>query len=170
MRKIIYTRYEVDTLGNVYGINCQKLKPATDSKGYLRAGLMINDKLCTKKVHRLVAEAFIPNPENKPCVNHIDGVKDNNTVNNLEWVTYKENTKHAIDNGLFSFQTSEKSVNKIPKSGSLNGNALLTESQVLEIRYKYKPRIYTRAMLALEYKVKESCIKDVVNRNSWKHI
>ena len=47
---------------------------------------------------------------------------------------------------------------------------MLTEDKVLQIRSKFKPRIYTRAMLALEYGVKESCIKDVVNRNSWKHI
>jgi hypothetical protein len=71
---------------------------------------------------------------------------------------------------LFSFSNSEKSINKIIKKGSLNGNSLLTEKDVLEIRQKYKPRIYTRSMLAIEYKVKESCIKDVVNRNSWKHI
>jgi hypothetical protein len=123
-----------------------------------------------KKVHRLIAEAFIPNPENKPQVNHINGIKYDNFVDNLEWVTHKENTKHAIDNGLFYFNSSEESINKIIKKGSLNGNALLSEEKVLEIRKKYKPRIYTKAMLALEYGVKESCIKDVVNRNSWNHI
>lgn len=164
------TKYRVDKIGNVYGLNGRKLKPAKDKKGYLRVGLTINGKLCTKKVHRLVAEAFIPNPDNKPCVNHINGNKDNNFVYNLEWVTYKENTKHAIDNGLFYFNSPKESINKIIKKGSLNGNALLDEVKVLEIRKKYKPRIYTKAMLALEYGVKEACIKDVVNRNSWKHI
>ena len=122
------------------------------------------------KVHRLVALAFIENSENKPTVNHINGVKTDNRVENLEWCTYKENTQHAINNNLFYFNSSEQSINKIIKKGSLNGNALLTESQVIEIRNKYKPRIYTRNMLALEYNVKESCIKDIVNRNSWKHI
>jgi hypothetical protein len=170
MKNIKDTNYKVDKYGSVFGLNGKELKPATDKKGYLRVGLTINKKLCTKKVHRLVAIEFIPNPLNKPCVNHIDGNKKNNNVTNLEWVTYKENTEHAIKNNLFYFNTSDQSVNKILKKGSLNGNALLNEDLVLQIRSKYKPRIYTIAMLALEYNVKASCIKDVISRKSWKHI
>lgn len=54
----------------------------------------------TNLVHRAVAEAFIPNPQNLPCVNHIDGNKENNTASNLEWVTYKQNSQHAVKTGL----------------------------------------------------------------------
>lgn len=76
------------------------LKPFRDSKGYLHVDLHNRDKRITRKVHRLVALAFIPNPENKPQVNHIDGDKTNNHVSNLEWVTGPENHQHKMKMGL----------------------------------------------------------------------
>lgn len=70
------------------------------SKGYEIVDLYKNGKRKTVRVHRLVAEAFIPNNDNKPEVNHIDGNKHNNNVDNLEWVTKKENCRHAWNNNL----------------------------------------------------------------------
>ena len=69
--------------------------------GYQRVGVRINGKLIRLLLHRVVAEAFLDNTENKRCVNHKDGNKFNNDVDNLEWVTDKENHKHAIDTGLY---------------------------------------------------------------------
>ena len=70
------------------------LKNIEDYKGYLEVGLTKNGKRKQFKIHRLVAEAFIPNPENKPCIDHINTVKSDNRVGNLRWVTYKENSNN----------------------------------------------------------------------------
>lgn len=168
MVKLENTNYSIDELGNVFNIFNKKLSPAMDSKGYLRYGLSINKQLVTKKAHRLVAQAFIPNPLNKPCVNHKNGIKSDNRVENLEWVTFKENTTHAIKNGLFSFQDSESSKNITPKKGELNGMSKLNQKEVNEIRQLFNPRIVTRKILAEKYNVSEHCIKDVINFKSWK--
>lgn len=78
------------------------LKPALDKKGYLRTVLLDNSgKYRTVKIHRLVANAFIDNPDGLPQVNHINGIKTDNNASNLEWVTNIENAHHALDNGLF---------------------------------------------------------------------
>lgn len=76
------------------------LDPSKDSDGYPIVGISVNGDNKVMHVHRLVAISFIPNPESKPTVNHIDGNKSNNHVDNLEWATWGENNKHAISTGL----------------------------------------------------------------------
>lgn len=91
-----WEEYSVSTWGRVFSHRKGEfLIPETTSKGYLRVKLWKNAKATHKKVHRLVAEAFLPNPLGKPQVNHIDGNKQNNSVTNLEWVTDEENKLHA---------------------------------------------------------------------------
>ena len=79
----------------------RELKTQKDSKGYRRLRVTINCQKMSFKLHREVAKAFIPNPGNKPQVNHKNGNKDDNRVCNLEWVSNKENCHHAIKNGLW---------------------------------------------------------------------
>jgi hypothetical protein len=76
------------------------LKQKIDRYGYYKVGLSNNGKIKTIRVHRLLALTYLPNPENKCDVNHIDGNKSNNDLSNLEWATRSENIKHAFKNGL----------------------------------------------------------------------
>lgn len=101
--------YAVDMFGEVYGIakdnaNGRRIlkRKATKSKqnGYMYITLKDNGRVKNARVHRIVADAFIPNPNNYTDVNHIDGNKENNCVWNLEWCTKSQNSKHAVENGL----------------------------------------------------------------------
>ena len=103
--------YSVSNYGEVRNNKTGKLmKQNKNEKGYLRLGLRKNGKTKYMRVHRLVAQAFIPNPENKPDVNHIDFDKENNCVNNLEWVTCKENNNHSFGNRKCSNKINYKKV------------------------------------------------------------
>lgn len=125
---------------------------------YLNVSLSRNCEWGPYNIHRLVAETFIPNPHNKPQVNHKDGNKLNNYVSNLEWVTRSENSQHAVRTGLL-----------LPTSGEKHGRSKLTEKQVLEIR-KVEPSYSNSKPLAKKFKVSEATIYDIWTYRSWYHI
>ena len=110
--------YKVSNKGNVRSVEwigargreCggRTLKPAYDKDGYLKVGLCKNGMRYYKRLHRLVAETFIPNPNNFPQVNHLDEVKDNNNVSNLEWCTSKHNNNHGTARKRAAKKTSKK--------------------------------------------------------------
>lgn len=92
------------------------LKPLKLTKGYLGIKLYNNTFSKTFKIHRLVAETFIPNLNNLPQVNHIDGNKQNNYVDNLEWISNLKNQRHAIKNGLIDLELRKNNMSKLGKS------------------------------------------------------
>lgn len=97
-----------DTLTPVRYVS-QLIVKSLDRRGYERIRVKVNKISKSFRVHRLVAKAFIPNPENKPQVNHKNGIKTNNHVENLEWMNNSENQKHAISTGLKVFEFGEDS-------------------------------------------------------------
>lgn len=104
------------------------LKLSADKKGYLRLHATVKQKRMSFKVHREVAKAFIDNPMHLPQVNHKDGDKTNNRVDNLEWADNKSNAKHAIENGLWTnvFEASRK-VNEARKCPVIATNIATNE-------------------------------------------
>lgn len=136
----------------------EHIKKPTLSRGYLRLGLCKNGKIHRFQVHRLVALSFILNPENKSQVNHINGIKTDNRVVNLEWATQSENMKHAFEIGLQELKGEKHPMHKT------------TEKVVREMRSKFVPNVYTINMLAEEYGLSMYCVRDIVYNQRWKHI
>jgi hypothetical protein len=103
MKKIIENAedYEIYENGTVFSLKRRKfLKIGVNQKGYLMVDICIKGVKKKKLIHRLLAQAFIPNPFNKPQVNHINGIKIDNRIENLEWTTNSENQKHAYNSKL----------------------------------------------------------------------
>jgi hypothetical protein len=151
------TPYFVDTEGNVYRSG-KKLKGSM-REGYIRLDSSYNNKRIQYSIHRLVAELYIPNPENKPEVNHINGVKTDNRVDNLEWNTSKENTQHAINNNLMA-------------KGEYNGNSKLKEKDIIWIRNNCIPndkKLGYRPLSKL-FNIHRNHIKKIFTNQSWKHL
>lgn len=167
-----FSRYEASNTGLLRSTNYKNsgktkvLKPAPDKKGYLKTMLQ-NDQggYNSKHVHWFVTLAFYGPREEGLTVDHIDGNKQNNYINNLEYVTRSENCKRAVKTGLWEI-----------KHGSKNGNSKITEEQVKEIREYYsqfkKGERYGRKALADKYGISESHLKDILSRrrNVWKYV
>lgn len=163
-------RYQVSNLGRVksiitkgrYEYNPPKVSILSGTiarGGYKRVLLTKNGKKTAESVHRLVAKAFIPNPENKPQINHIDGNKLNNCVDNLEWVTHQENQAHAWDNGL-----------KQPFRGEDHPNSKLSEDTVSRIRGMDRDTDYSHREIAEEFGLRRRLVTSIINKKAWAHV
>lgn len=154
----INDKYEVSNLGRVRSLGYKTpliFKPRFYLRSeYLLVRLTVDGKRKYFSIHRLVAEAFIPNPDNKPCVNHINGIKTDNRVKNLEWVTRSENQYHALKNGL-------------APSGEKHPNAKFTKEQIIFIRDN--PANLTGRELAKKFNVTPTVISGIQLGKCWKN-
>lgn len=152
--------YEISSFGRVKSIKRNGtlggiIKPQKTKHGYYAIYLSKNNIVGRYTAHRLTAQAFIQNKENKPYINHIDSNKLNNNVSNLEWCTAKENIQHASSKGRLG-----------KNCGENQGNVKLTENDVLNIRNS----TLKNSELSIIYKVNRSAISKIINRTTWKHI
>lgn len=156
--------YKVSNTGKIKSFGKGKQEKELSQKrfskdGYLRVSLQKNGKPKEKGIHRVVAENFIENPCNKDTVNHIDGVKTNNCVSNLEWATKEENMKHAYDNGL-----------KKPIRGCESANSKLTPENVTQIKNEYivQSSEFGGVALSKKYNVSKAAIYRIINNKTYK--
>jgi len=154
--------YQVSNLGNVKRLISERvfeerlIGRSIDRYGYVKRVLSKDGKNNCFTEHRLVALAFIDNPFSKPQVNHKNGIKTDNRVENLEWCTNQENTKHAIETGL------------IDQKGIKHHKCKLTEEQVLEIRKIGFTQ--TRTSLSKKYGISRTNVLGIIRGKFWKHI
>jgi len=157
-----YPKYMISNLGRVWSEYTKKyIKPHLRSKdkgkAYLKVSLYNIDGTKTFSMHRLLAETFIPNPDNKCCINHKDGNKTNNHLANLEWVTYSENTQHASDT-------------KLMLRGTDRLNSKLTNDKVIEIANLLQTSDLSFNSIGRIYGVDSGVIRDIHRRHSWQHM
>jgi hypothetical protein len=143
--------------GEGHNIKGRIMSQRLTHNGYLVCSLRNGNIQKTYKVHRLVGEVFVENGKNYPQINHKDGNKLNNKPTNLEWVTPKQNTKHAFDTNL-----------RNPPKGKSHHNARLTEKDVLEIRKNQNG--LTHRELSVLYNISSKYISELVTFKKWKHI
>lgn len=164
--------YEVSNLGKVrskdhyfIGKNGKQilkigrvLKTDISKKGYIRVTITKNTKRFNTGLHRLIAICFIPNPLNKPQVNHINGIKTDNRIENLEWCTNKENQIHAVKNNLCN-----------PNYCENHHNAKLTNKDVLKVRELHKIG-FTNSELAKDYGVSKPAMSKILRNKTYINI
>ena len=156
--------YQVSNIGKIISLprngtilKKKKLKNILNNRGYLCVNLSKNNIQKKNAIHRLVAETFIPNPDNLSQVNHKDGNKQNNCVENLEWCTCKENIQHARKTGLLN------------DYGSKNKLSKFTDEQIKFNRKKYikNDKKYGCTSLARKFNVSKSTISYIINNKTY---
>jgi hypothetical protein len=161
-------KYEVSSTGQVRSLDRVRtggrnkirgvLRKPFIRNGYLSVVLFNGEKHCCHTVHRMVIESFTGKKKDRQ-INHKDGNKKNNSLYNLEWVTPKENMKHAYANNLINHYAGERSP-----------NAILTEGLVREIRKAYSSGKVTGKTIALKYGINRQTAMDAITRRTWRSV
>lgn len=131
------------------------------SKTYPQVKLLLNGKQTSTLVHRIVAAAFIGPCPNRHNVNHKNGVKTDNRIENLEYVTYSENARHAHRTGLR---------HAAPSHGSANGMSKLTENQARDIWVRFQAGQESQEAIAKSHGVTQTCVSRIACGQTWRHI
>jgi hypothetical protein len=153
-------KYQISNYARARNIQTGNILKTVKGKTGYKVLSVYNGKHKTFKLHRLIALAFIPNPDNKPCINHKDGDKLNNSIENLEWVTHSENNKHAFDNGL-------KDVSKINFcNGSRCWASKITEKDVVKIKQLISKGI-SLGVISKKYGVTKQSIFHIKTGRNW---
>lgn len=166
--------YQVSNFGRVRSLDRVLIR--NDGRKYKYVGKLLKVNICKTNgsylvhlynntegriafyVHRLVALSFIPNTENKPEVNHIDGNRNNNHVSNLEWTTRQENMDHGFRTGL------------INNTGINHGNNIYTDNQIKDVKLLLKNTEMTQKEIAEVTGVKKGTVEAIAQGKQWRHI
>jgi len=148
-----FENYKASSLGKVRRFSV--LKPSQTYRGYLIVGLYANRVKKTLLVHRIIAKAFIPNPKNLPEVNHKNGIKTDNRVVNLEWVTSSYNSIHSLKNGL-----------QKPLRGNDHPGFKVSEERVTEIRSLFRTGKFTQISLGNKFGIAQQTVSKIINNKA----
>jgi hypothetical protein len=151
--------YEASNLGRIRTTTGRMLGQWPNYLGYLM--VRIRKPRCTMRVHRLVAAAFIPNPDNKPYINHIDCNPANNHVSNLEWCTQLENLRHSARLGR---------MRQLHRIGKRSPKASLTDDQVRDIRQIYSTGEYSTEAIGQMFAVSKWSVRRVLRGKTYTYV
>jgi hypothetical protein len=158
MRHITLFYYATED-GHIYSSKSRRLiTERLNNKGYKIVNLSIDGKCKTFSVHRLIAQAYIPNPDNLPTINHKNGIKTDNRIENLEWVTFSENTTHAVATGLL-----------MPAKGRGTKNGRFEDEDIKRIKELYSQGL-SQYKIAEMYNVTRGTIQQILNGHTYSYV
>lgn len=151
--------YQVTKDGRVFSVRKERFLTPVARRGYHRVRLYGDGGYTTPQIHRLVAKAFIPNPNNYPIVHHKDNNKGNNSVENLEWCTNQQNIKHAYDDGKIKIPMCKGEDVASSKLSEKDAYTVLTLKGIQPV-----------VQIAEDYGVSKVCVYDLWRGRTWKHL